>query len=70
MDEQRTTSIRGLGEIARRVDDLDSMRAFYEDIVGLRLMKRFSFVSQKVSAGTRRSWPSATWSSSSPMTNR
>ncbi|MEE8458390.1 MAG: VOC family protein [Phycisphaerales bacterium] len=41
MDEQQTTSIRGLGEIALRVDDLDGMRAFYEDVVGLRLMKRF-----------------------------
>ncbi len=41
MDKQRTTSIRGLGEIGLRVDDLDGMRAFYEDVVGLELMKRF-----------------------------
>lgn len=33
--------IRGLGEIALRVTDLDRMQAFYEQIVGLQLMKRF-----------------------------
>jgi len=41
MDEQRTTNIRGLGEIALRVDDLDGMQAFYENVVGLKLMDRF-----------------------------
>jgi catechol-2,3-dioxygenase len=33
--------IRGLGEIALRVNDLESMQAFYSDVVGLALMKRF-----------------------------
>ncbi len=33
--------VRGLGEIALRVDDLEGMRAFYEDVVGLEFMKRF-----------------------------
>lgn len=30
-----------LGEIAFRVADLDGMQRFYEDIIGLELMKRF-----------------------------
>lgn len=34
-------SIKGLGEIALRVEDLDGMQAFYEDVVGLELMRRF-----------------------------
>jgi len=33
--------IRGLGEIALRVEDLDPMQRFYEDVVGLKLIKRF-----------------------------
>lgn len=33
--------IRGLGEIALRVDDLDAMQRFYADIIGLELMQRF-----------------------------
>lgn len=33
--------IKALGEIALRVDDLDVMQAFYEDVVGLELMQRF-----------------------------
>ena len=41
MDEPRSTSIRGLGEIALRVNNLDGMHAFYEDVVGLELMDRF-----------------------------
>ncbi len=41
MNEQRKTSVRGLGEIALRVDDLEGMLAFYENVVGLELMKRF-----------------------------
>jgi catechol 2,3-dioxygenase len=35
------SKIRGLGEIALRVENLDLMQQFYEDIVGLELMKRF-----------------------------
>ncbi|HET6325627.1 MAG TPA: VOC family protein [Planctomycetaceae bacterium] len=33
--------IRGLGEIALRVSDLDRMQAFYQDVIGLELMRRF-----------------------------
>lgn len=33
--------IKGLGEIALRVDDLDTMQHFYEQIIGLPLMRRF-----------------------------
>ena len=35
------SSVKALAEIAFRVNDLDAMQAFYEDIVQLRLMKRF-----------------------------
>jgi len=34
-------AIRGLGEIALRVEDLDSMQAFYERVIGLPLLRRF-----------------------------
>jgi len=40
--EIRENSIKNLGEIALRVKDLDTMQKFYEEIVGLELMKRFS----------------------------
>ena len=30
-----------LGEIALRVDDLDTMQRFYQDVIGLELMQRF-----------------------------
>lgn len=30
-----TRPIKALGEIALRVDNLDAMEAFYEDVVGL-----------------------------------
>jgi catechol-2,3-dioxygenase len=33
--------IKGLGEIAFRVEDLDGMQEFYEQVVGLELMRRF-----------------------------
>jgi len=36
-----TRPIKALGEIALRVDNLDAMQAFYEDVVGLELMQRF-----------------------------
>jgi len=32
--------IKGLGEIALRVDDLDGMQGFYEQVIGLELMRR------------------------------
>lgn len=34
--------IRGLGEIALRVRDLDAMQKFYEDVIGLQLLRRAS----------------------------
>jgi catechol-2,3-dioxygenase len=38
-NEQRT-SVRGLGEIALRVGNLDAMQKFYEEVIGLPLMTR------------------------------
>ena len=35
------STIRGLGEIALRVSDLDRMQKFYEEIIGLELLRRF-----------------------------
>ncbi len=35
------TAVKGLGEIALRVNDLDTMQEFYEEVIGLELMKRF-----------------------------
>ena len=37
----KRTVVRGLGEIALRVNDLDTMQQFYEYVIGLPLMKRF-----------------------------
>ena len=34
-------AVKALGEIALRVKDLDSMQRFYEEVIGLELMKRF-----------------------------
>lgn len=39
MSNQRV--IKGLGEIAFRVENLDQMQNFYERVVGLELMRRF-----------------------------
>jgi len=36
------TVVRGLGEIAFRVDNLDAMQQFYEHVIGLPLMTRVS----------------------------
>jgi catechol-2,3-dioxygenase len=36
-----TGKIKALGEIALRVNDLDAMQAFYQDVIGLELMRRF-----------------------------
>ena len=37
---KKGTSVRGLGEIALRVNNLDAMQKFYEEIIGLPLMAR------------------------------
>jgi len=37
----RRTAVRGLGEIALRVNNLDAMQHFYEQVIGLPLMARF-----------------------------
>jgi catechol 2,3-dioxygenase-like lactoylglutathione lyase family enzyme len=34
-------AVKGLGEIALRVNDLEKMQEFYEKVVGLEVMKRF-----------------------------
>jgi catechol-2,3-dioxygenase len=38
---QRKGVIKGLGEVALQVNDLDAMQTFYEDVVGLTLIRRF-----------------------------
>ena len=35
------TAVRALGEVALRVNDLDKSQAFYADVIGLELMRRF-----------------------------
>ncbi|HEY4312021.1 MAG TPA: VOC family protein [Pirellulales bacterium] len=37
----RHSAIRGLGEIALRVANLDAMQQFYEQVIGLSLLKSF-----------------------------
>jgi catechol-2,3-dioxygenase len=39
---KRRTVVHGLGEIAFRVNNLDAMQEFYEEIIGLPLMARDS----------------------------
>jgi len=39
---EKRTSVRGLGEIAFRVNNLDAMQQFYELVIGLPLMARDS----------------------------
>jgi catechol 2,3-dioxygenase-like lactoylglutathione lyase family enzyme len=34
-------AVKGLGEVALRVTDLDQMQGFYEEAIGLELLKRF-----------------------------
>jgi catechol 2,3-dioxygenase-like lactoylglutathione lyase family enzyme len=36
-----TGRIKGLGEIALRVADLDAMQRFYQEVLGLELLRRF-----------------------------
>ena len=35
------SSVKALGEIALKVTDLNKMQKFYEEVIGLTLMKRF-----------------------------
>ncbi len=55
-----TETIKGLGEIALRVDDLETMQKFYEEVIGLKLMKRFPqsvfLKSHKDTVDTLRYW--------------
>jgi catechol-2,3-dioxygenase len=37
---EKRTAVRGLGEIAFRVNNLDAMQRFYEQVIGLPLMTR------------------------------
>jgi catechol-2,3-dioxygenase len=37
----KRTAVRGLGEVALRVSNLEAMQKFYEDAIGLPLMARF-----------------------------
>jgi catechol 2,3-dioxygenase len=37
---EQGTSVRGLGEVALRVNNLDAMQKFYEEVIGLPLMTR------------------------------
>jgi len=37
---EKSTTVRGLGEIALRVNNLDAMQKFYEEVIGLSLMTR------------------------------
>jgi len=38
---EKRTVIRGLGEIALRVNSLDAMQKFYAEVIGLPLIRRF-----------------------------
>jgi catechol-2,3-dioxygenase len=38
--DNKRPSVRGLGEIALRVNNLDAMQKFYEEVIGLPLMIR------------------------------
>src|SRR4030066_1361532 len=45
-------SVKGLGEVSIRVRDLDTMHKFYEEVVGLEVLRRDeSFVFFKVAEG-------------------
>jgi len=41
LSKKKRNAVRGLGEIALRVNDLDKVQKFYEEIIGLPLMSRF-----------------------------
>ena len=40
----KVRTVRGLGEMALRVEHLDDMQKFYEEVIGLELMTRFPTV--------------------------
>ena len=51
MNESRSR-IKGLGEVSLRVQDLDVMQKFYEDVVGLEVLRRDeSFVFFRIAEG-------------------
>ena len=54
--------VKGLGEVSIRVKDLDTMHKFYEEVVGLEVLKRdeslYSSKSQKDMAVIHRISPS------------
>ena len=35
--------VKGLGEVSIRVSDLDAMQKFYEEVVGLEVLKAHNF---------------------------
>jgi catechol-2,3-dioxygenase len=39
---EKRTAVRGLGEVALRVNNLHAMQKFYEEVIGLPLMTRVS----------------------------
>ena len=39
---RQPTAVKGLGEIALRVNDLERMKKFYEEVIGLEVFKRFA----------------------------
>lgn len=40
----KETAVEGLGEIAFRVEDMDAMRTFYEDVIRLPVLQEFEDV--------------------------
>jgi catechol 2,3-dioxygenase-like lactoylglutathione lyase family enzyme len=58
-NEKRTVAY-GLGEIALRVNNLDAMQKFYEQVIGLPLRTRVANCAFfKIAGGLRGSHPSA-----------
>ena len=50
--DKSTSRIKGLGEVSIRVQNLDLMKKFYEDVVGLELLrKEENFVFFKIADG-------------------
>ena len=48
----RPRRVKGLGEVSIRVKDLDAMHKFYEEVIGLEVLRRDeSFVFFKVAEG-------------------